>query len=140
MRSLDDPSGCSLTISERLLAVRVVEEALTNALKHGPAASIVRRRSTSPTACCTSRVDNDGELYDPVTAGTPSGTARLATRLSLVGGRLALAAGPREGRPPRGVAAAGGGRRVERLSDLTELPSLAGVKETGKPDGPGAAT
>lgn len=96
VRSLDDPSGCSLTISERLLAVRVVEEALTNALKHGPAASLVVSLDVADRVLHVA-VDNDGELYDPVTAGTPSGTARLATRLSLAGGRLALAAGREKG-------------------------------------------
>lgn len=96
VRALDDPSGCSLTISERLLAVRLVEEALTNALKHGPASSIVVVLDVSDSVLHVS-VENDGELYDATTAGTPSGTARLATRLSLVNGRLALSPGREKG-------------------------------------------
>ncbi|MET0788723.1 MAG: ATP-binding protein [Cellulomonas sp.] len=96
VRALDDPSGCSLTISERLLAVRLVEEALTNALKHGPASSIVVVLDVTDSVLHVS-VENDGELYDAATAGTPSGTARLATRLSLVNGRLALSPGSEKG-------------------------------------------
>lgn len=96
VRSLDDPSGCSLTVSERLLAVRVVEEGVTNALKHGPASSIVVAVDEADRVLHV-RVENDGELYDLATAGNPSGTARLATRLSLVNGRLALVPGREKG-------------------------------------------
>lgn len=96
VRSLDDPSGCSLTVSERLLAVRVVEEALTNALKHGPASSLGVSLDVADRVLHVA-VDNDGELYDPAVAGIASGTARLATRLSLAGGRLALSPGREKG-------------------------------------------
>ena len=53
VRSFDDPTGSRLTVSERLLAVRVVEEAVSNALKHGPATSIARHRSTWCRTSCT---------------------------------------------------------------------------------------
>ena len=96
VRSLDDPAGCSLTVSERLLAVRVVEEALTNALKHGPASSLAVSLDVADRELHIA-VDNDGQLYDPAAAGMASGTARLATRLSFAGGRLALSPGHEKG-------------------------------------------
>lgn len=96
VRTLDDPTASALTVSERLLAVRVVEEGLTNALKHGPASSLVVELDVTDGVLHVS-VENDGELYDPAVAGTPSGTARLGTRLSLVGGRLALLPGQEKG-------------------------------------------
>jgi hypothetical protein len=42
-------------------------------------------------------VRNDGDLYVPASAGLPSGTARLDTRLSFVGGRLSLTPGTEKG-------------------------------------------
>ena len=74
----------------------MVEEGLTNALKHGPASSLVVELDVTDGVLHVS-VENDGELYDPAVAGTPSGTARLGTRLSLVGGHLALLPGQEKG-------------------------------------------
>ncbi|WP_235518555.1 sensor histidine kinase [Cellulomonas sp. Leaf334] len=96
VRTLDDPTGSSLTVSERLLAVRVVEEAVSNALKHGPASSVAVTLDVVQDVLHVS-VRNDGALYVPETAGLPSGTARLQTRLSLVGGRLSLTPGSEKG-------------------------------------------
>ncbi|WP_155856206.1 sensor histidine kinase [Cellulomonas sp. URHD0024] len=96
VRVLDDPASGSLTLSERLLAVRVVEEGITNSLKHGPAGSVRVVLDTSDGLLHVG-VENDGELYDPVSAGVASGTARLDTRLSLVGGRLELTPGSGRG-------------------------------------------
>lgn len=96
VRALDDPTGSRLTVSERLLSVRVVEEAVSNALKHGPATSIAVSLDVVQDVLHVS-VRNDGDLYVPATAGLPSGTARLETRLSFVGGRLSLTPGPEKG-------------------------------------------
>jgi signal transduction histidine kinase len=96
VRAIDDPTGSALTVSERLLAVRVVEEALTNALKHGPASSLAVELDVTAGVLHVG-IENDGELYDPTVAGSPSGTARLSARLSLVGGRLALSPGAEKG-------------------------------------------
>jgi signal transduction histidine kinase len=96
VRWFDDPTCSRLTVSERLLAVRVVEEAVSNALKHGPATSIAVTLDVVDDVLHVS-VRNDGELYVPASAGLPSGTARLDTRLSLVGGRLSLTPGPEKG-------------------------------------------
>ncbi|MBO3084992.1 sensor histidine kinase [Cellulomonas fengjieae] len=96
VRAIDDPTDSVLTLSERLLAIRVVEEAVTNALKHGPASSITVTLDVAQDVLHVS-VLNDGELYVPATAGAPSGTQQLSTRLSFVGGRLALTPGPEKG-------------------------------------------
>ena len=61
VRVLDDPESGSLTVSERLLAVRVVEEGITNSLKHGPAAS-VRAPLDVATGSCTSASRMTGSL------------------------------------------------------------------------------
>ncbi|KQY23183.1 histidine kinase [Cellulomonas sp. Root485] len=96
VRSIDDPTCSRLTVSERLLAVRVVEEAVSNALKHGPATSVAVTLDVVDDVLHVS-VRNDGDLYVPASAGLPSGTARLDTRLSFVGGRLSLTPGTEKG-------------------------------------------
>ena len=60
-------------------------------------------------------VRNDGDLYVPASAGLPSGTARLDTRLSLVGGRLSLTPGPEKGAHLEAWLPLGAGLVVERL-------------------------
>jgi len=92
VREVDDPCGSHLTVSERLLAVRVVEEGVTNALKHGPASS-VRVDLALDGERLVVAVENDGDLYDPSSAGAESGTARLRQRLALVGGSVDLRPG-----------------------------------------------
>ena len=119
VRSLDDPSGCSLTVSERLLAVRVVEEARDERAQARAGGVDRGRRSTSPTGVLHVGVENDGELYDPATAGhavrhRPAGHPAVPRRRP-----SRLSPGQGEGRPPRGVAAAGGRRAVVESPDPT---------------------
>lgn len=92
VREVDDPVGSRVSVGERLLAVRVVEEAITNALKHGPAMTVQVFLQVANGALLV-RVENDGELFDPELAGAASGTARLRERLELVGGRLRISPG-----------------------------------------------
>ncbi|WP_370526141.1 sensor histidine kinase [Cellulomonas sp. JH27-2] len=92
VREVDDPVGSRVLVSERLLAVRVVEEGITNALKHGPATIVQVHLQVAGSALMV-RVENDGELYDPASAGSASGTARLRERLELVGGTVQIAPG-----------------------------------------------
>ncbi|MEN0127994.1 MAG: hypothetical protein AAGC49_01040 [Brevundimonas sp.] len=92
LRVLDDPVSGRISVSEKLLAVRVVEEGVTNALKHGPATLIEVGLAFDGEAIVV-RVRNDGDLYDPGLAGAASGTARLRDRLELVGGTLRLVPG-----------------------------------------------
>jgi two-component system, NarL family, sensor histidine kinase UhpB len=94
LRALDDPAAGRLTTAERLVAARVVEEGVTNALKHGPAANVTVALDDADGVLIVA-VENDGELYDPDAAGSASGTARLGHRLSLMGGTLTLGPGAR---------------------------------------------
>ncbi|WP_066585462.1 sensor histidine kinase [Cellulomonas timonensis] len=89
VRLLDDPASPALTQTERLLVVRVVEEALTNALRHGGAGTLQVRVDLEGMALAVEVVD-DGAGFDAVDAGPASGTARLRDRLALVGGELTL--------------------------------------------------
>ncbi|MBU4213897.1 MAG: ATP-binding protein, partial [Actinobacteria bacterium] len=95
VRVLDDPAAPMLTQAERLLAVRVVEEALTNALKHARPASIKIELRRADGAIVLDVVD-DGCGFDAALV-SPSGTARLRDRIALVGGRLEVAGTPGEG-------------------------------------------
>ena len=89
VRRLDDPASPALSQTERLLAVRVVEEAVTNALRHGGATrlDVVVREETGRLQVV---VTDNGEGYDSaaVADGHQSGLARLADRLAILGGTL----------------------------------------------------
>ena len=78
-----------MTIAERLLAVRVVEEGVTNALKNGPPSRIVVELDVVDGALIVA-VENDGPTPDPAQGDEDGGTARLASRLHLVRGTVAL--------------------------------------------------
>ena len=95
-RAWDDPANPRLTVPERLLAVRVVEEGVTNSLKHGPATSIVAEIDVQDGVLVVA-VENDGTLYDVATAGVASGTARMRQRLTFVGGSVSLEPGAGRG-------------------------------------------
>ena len=95
VRALDDPADPRLTRSERLLAVRVVEEGVTNALRHGHAA-VVDVRVCVVGDALEVRVADDGVGFVPGTA-TASGTARLGDRLRLAGGDLRVTSVPGNG-------------------------------------------
>jgi signal transduction histidine kinase len=95
VRVLDDPAASRLNRSERLLAVRVVEEAVGNALRHGQAQVVDVRVSLDEDAVEV-RISDDGKGFGD-DAGTPSGTARLADRLRLVGGDLRVTSVPGDG-------------------------------------------
>lgn len=88
LRAADDPSQVRLTVAERLLAVRVIEEAVSNALKNGPPALVeVHLDLVSDELRIV--VANDGDVYAPPDVPDPvSGTSRLDQRLRLVGGGL----------------------------------------------------
>ncbi|WP_307858050.1 sensor histidine kinase [Cellulomonas fulva] len=97
VREVDDPELGSLTVAQRLLAVRVVEEGITNALKYGPATTIVVDLDLCDGVLVVG-VENDGPTYDPATAAPLGGTARLAERIGLAHGAVELR--PRD---PRGA-------------------------------------
>ncbi len=95
VRAVDDPADPRLTRSERLLAVRVVEEAISNALRHGRA-EVVDVRVSLVGDALEVRVSDDGSGFGD-DAGAPSGTARLADRLRLAGGDLRVTSVPGDG-------------------------------------------
>ncbi|MBF4461248.1 MULTISPECIES: sensor histidine kinase [unclassified Rathayibacter] len=78
----------SLALDQRVLLVRVVEEAITNALKHGGARSVALRFAVEPGVVAVS-VEDDGSGV--AGAGPRSGLARLAAQLEARGGALDLA-------------------------------------------------
>ncbi len=89
VRAADDPGTLLLGPTERLLAVRVIEEGIANALRHAhPSALSVDVRLEDGVLCVS--VQDDGGGFDD-SAIVRSGTTRLAERLSIVGGRLHLA-------------------------------------------------
>jgi len=80
-----------LSPERRLLLVRIVEEALSNALKHGHATQL-RVRLDHRDAAFELTIDDDGTgLVEPVEL---SGLRNLRHQLDLVGGRIDLATGP----------------------------------------------
>ena len=92
VRTVDDPVQGTLSTAQRLLAVRVVEEGVTNALKNGPAATIVVALAVVDRALVVA-VENDGPSPDPSRGSDPDGgAARLASRLHLVRGTVRLEA------------------------------------------------
>jgi len=97
LRALDDPSSEGLTTADRLLAVRVVEEAVTNALKNGPPSRVEVCLDVADGALAIV-VANDGDPYEaPLVRNPQSGTERLAQRLRIAGGTLRVTRGERTG-------------------------------------------
>lgn len=95
VRALDDPAAPRLSQGERLLAVRVVEEAVSNALRHGRAGVIDVRLAREDDAVRVSIWDDGTGLGE--NPGPASGTARLSDRLRLAGGELRLTSEPGDG-------------------------------------------
>lgn len=86
LRALDDPVAPELSQAERLLAVRVVEEAVSNALRHGRPSQLEVQLGADDESIRLS-VRDDGTGFDAASV-TRSGTRKLADRLSIVGGTL----------------------------------------------------
>jgi len=98
VRRLDDPAAPALSQTERLLVVRVVEESVTNALRHGGATRldvVIREEAGRMQVVVT----DNGEGYDSSAADVTqrSGLARLADRLALVRGSLEISSMPGAG-------------------------------------------
>lgn len=96
VRLLDDPVQPTLTQTERLLAVRVVEEAVNNALRHGSAPTITVQLGCTD-AELSVVVRDTGTGFDMASEPPRSGTLRLASRLALVGGTVTLTSEPGRG-------------------------------------------
>jgi len=98
VRRLDDPAAPALSQTERLLAVRVVEESVTNALRHGGASrlDVVIREEAGRLQVV---VTDNGVGYDSSGSDVNerSGLARLADRLAIIGGSLEISSMPGAG-------------------------------------------
>ena len=88
-RSLDDPTSAKISEPERLLLLRVIEESITNALRHGHASSIEVWLATDATTL-VAEVLNDGELFSADPRDPSGGVARLKMRVELAGGQLTV--------------------------------------------------
>lgn len=122
VRAADDPEKPTLTSTERLLAARVVEEGIGNALRHGHPGELVVALGMDGTALTVS-VEDDGGGFDE-SAVQQTGLARLAQRLNIVGGEL------------RVVGHADSGARLTGWLPLTFLSPV----ELPSPDVPGDRT
>ena len=87
VRALDDPVSLGFGRTERLLAVRVVEEGIANALRHTQPTTLSVSLTLDGGALTVLVEDDGGGLGG---GATRSGTSRLAERLSVVGGTLEL--------------------------------------------------
>ncbi len=101
LAALGDPTRPNLSVSDRLVVLSTIEEAITNALKHGKARNIaihgdLRRTDDPRRSVAILTVDDDGSgLPD----GEPvlHGLARQRDRVEQRGGTLSLVRSPRGG-------------------------------------------
>ncbi len=89
---VDDPSGPGLGIEKRILLLRVLEEAVSNALRHGRASTLALRIDVEQGALRLELDDDGTGLPD----GEPSlhGLALLRTRLIAIGASIELGGSP----------------------------------------------
>ncbi|MEX0955181.1 MAG: ATP-binding protein [Rhizobiaceae bacterium] len=91
MEDLPEVSG--VTPANALSVLRILQEAVTNALKHGPATRIAIRGAEDGEGAAMIVVENDGR----VTAGSGKGhgLANMRRRATLLGGHVALTPAPK---------------------------------------------
>ncbi len=100
--ALEGNGNTALSLDRRILLVRVVEEGLSNSLRHGRASAIAVTLEASDGAIVLT-FDDDGFGLGAVI--TPHGIARLRERLQAVGGEITLS----------GESGLGGTRLVARI-------------------------
>lgn len=105
-RDIDDPACSLLSQAARLLAVRFVEEAITNGLRHGHATAFTASVDFVDGVLLI-EATNNGSAMELVAVEDGSGLRRLRERFELVGGQIAVVpagAGVPDGEPaPAGV-------------------------------------
>lgn len=84
----DDPAELQLDISTRVLAVRVLEEGISNALRHGRAGSFAVRATVEDTVLLLEMRDDGRSASE--SSNSWSGLERLSARLEARGGGLEL--------------------------------------------------
>ncbi|MGP7960159.1 sensor histidine kinase [Sanguibacter sp. A247] len=97
LRRLDDPGNSEVPPADRLLVVRIVEEAVTNGLRHGHATSFVVSMDVEDSTIVIDIANNGGPV-DAEKAIQGSGTRRLRERLELAGGMLTVTSDVEEAR------------------------------------------
>lgn len=93
---LDGLRGLQLGPARSLNLLRVLQEALTNVLKHS-AATQVEILATAGTAGLHVDVRDDGRGFDPAVAGRGMGLTNMRVRTQRLGGTVVLAAQPGHG-------------------------------------------
>lgn len=86
----DDPGVSALPVQTRIMAIRVLEEGISNALRHGRALNLNAAVFVDDQRVLHMTLDDDGHATVPETPGTWSGLQRLALRLVDYGGGLTL--------------------------------------------------
>jgi two-component system sensor histidine kinase UhpB len=110
----DDPGTAPLPTELRILAIRVLEEGVSNALRHGHAGTLNVSVSVDADGVLDIVLDDDGSGAGDTDPARGSGLATLSARLADAGGSLALAAGP-----------LGGARLTARLPLGSTFPAPA---------------
>jgi signal transduction histidine kinase len=95
VRDIDatEPPSAEHRISRRILLLRVLEEAISNALRHGHASELVIRVQSDGPDGVMLTVDDDG-VGLPGTKPTLNGLGLLAARVAAMGGSFSLTQGP----------------------------------------------
>ncbi|PFG37359.1 signal transduction histidine kinase [Flavimobilis soli] len=89
LREVDEPGSSKINESDRLLIVRVVEEGVTNALRHGHASQF-RLKLDLVDGAVLLQLSSNGATVDKARLGAGSVLARIRERLALVGGTVVL--------------------------------------------------
>lgn len=89
LRVLDEPGNSRISESDRLLIVRVVEEGVTNALRHGHSSRFHLELDVVDGAVLV-HLSSNGDAVDRARLGQGSVLARIRERLELVGGTVVL--------------------------------------------------
>jgi len=84
------PEVTGVTPGNALVVLRILQEAITNALKHGPARRIAIRGTPSAEGGVTLTVENDGHAY--VETGGGYGLANMRRRAAQLSGKLNIEA------------------------------------------------
>jgi signal transduction histidine kinase len=92
----DGPDHQPLDGPVRLALVRVFQESLNNAFRHGRARKVSARLAVENGSACL-EVSDDGTGFDPATAPSGRGLAGMRTRAGELGGKFALDARPGAG-------------------------------------------
>jgi signal transduction histidine kinase len=87
------PEVSGVTPGNALSVLRILQEAITNALKHGPARRITIRGAEAPNAMAAISIENDGQPFKATAGGL--GVENMRGRARQLGGELQLSTMPR---------------------------------------------